>query len=53
MNAFIKYLQQYVALEKHEEEYFFSHIQLRKLKPNEILLQEGSITHSFYFNLQG
>ncbi|MEL7341308.1 MAG: Crp/Fnr family transcriptional regulator [Bacteroidota bacterium] len=53
MNAFIKYLRQYVVLDKHEEEFLFSHIQLRKLNPNEILLEEGSIAHSFYYNLQG
>ncbi|MEO1415733.1 MAG: Crp/Fnr family transcriptional regulator [Bacteroidota bacterium] len=53
MNAFVKYLSQYIVLEKHEEEFLFSHIQLRRLKPNEILLEEGAIANSFYFNLQG
>ena len=53
INQFISHLNQFISLTAEEESFLGQVVEIKTYTKGEIILREGQISKSFYFNLSG
>lgn len=52
-DIFLEYIEKRAPLELAEKDFLLSQMELRRFKKGEYLLEEGQISDTFYFNIEG
>lgn len=52
-DIFLEYIEKRAPLEPAEKDFLLSQMELRRFKKGEYLLEEGQISDTFYFNIEG
>ncbi len=53
IDELVKYFEKYTALEQEEVQFLKDNLEVRAIKKNQLLLEEGTISSEFFFVLKG
>ena len=53
ISQLITYLERYITLDSEEKQFLQSHILVKPIKKNQLLLWEGEVSSEFYFIIEG